>query len=306
MYKDSYHIKDLSDQSSNLPLSWTNCIGKEELSIIKIGRKSIWLNSGSFNNTNDFATSITNLTDAKNIIIRGCNKSVSDKLSKDGYKSTLFAKEAIIELNKEIKFSKKFNRRIGSLLKRGCVKEVVFSNKNATFLNDFLKSTIHWKKPKLRNLFLDELNEKTRLFVYEIYPNKWEGAILVSQNSKHKIQGEQFFRKRDGLNGVMDTIVYQICKTFKNEGYREFSLGETPFIIAQNSTKLSKTNILHFIGKRIKFAYNYEGLHYFKNKYATRWDDLFICSKGKLHFWDLFKMAKESNLLALLLYKAFR
>lgn len=306
MYKDSYHIKDLSTQSPNLPLSWTSSTGKEELSIVKIGKESIWLNAGSFYSAKAFATSIANLTATKKIIIRGCNKKVSDNLSKDGFSSTLFAREAVIELNKEIKFSKKFKRRIRSLLKRGSVKEVVCSDENITLLNNFLKSTIHWGKPKLQNLFLDELNDKTRLFIYEISQNKWEGAILVSQNSRYKIQGEQFFRKRDGLNGVMDTILSQICKTFKDEGYREFSLGEVPFVMAQRGTTFSKTNILHFIGRRIKFAYNYEGLHYFKNKYATRWDDLYICSKGKLHFFDLFKMAKKSNLLALVLHEVFR
>ena len=305
MFKEIYHTNKEFTSTVNLPLSWTNNGGNDELSTIKISRDTIWLNGGSFTKIENFASSINNFSKKKKIIIRGCNVDISNKLKESGFKETLFAKEAIIELSKEMQFSKKFNRRINSLLKRGKVKEIFHSKENTELLEKFKHSTVHWKKPSLKNLFLDSLNSKTRLFIYEIAPKKWEGAILVSKNSQLKIQGEQFFRKIDGLNGVMDAILFQIKQTFKEEGYTEFSLGEVPFILDNSSQKFSKTNMLLFIGKRIKYAYNYEGLHYFKNKYATRWDDLYICSKGKLRLWDLFGMAKESNLISLLLYKTF-
>jgi len=290
---------------SNLPLSYTLTAGINEVSAIKIGRNSLWLNGGNFSNIDNFISSIKTISRNNKIIIRGCNKSTSKKLNKNGFNEILFAKEAIIELDKNISITKKLLRRISSLLKRGNVKEIVFSDENTEIFNEFLKTTFHWGKPQLRNLFLDRFSESTRLFVYEISPNKWEGAILVSQNSKSKMQGEQFFRKKIGMNGVMDTLVYSICHILENEGYAEFSLGEVPFTISENTSFFSKANFLNLIGSKIKFAYNYKGLYNFKNKFVTRWDDIFICTNNRWLFLDLLRIAKKSNLLALALYKIF-
>ncbi len=303
MFKEIYHTNKELSSTINLPLSWTYNKGGDELSTIKISSNTVWLNGGCFDSINNFTSSIENYSKKRKIIIRGCNKAISNKLKRSGFNETLFAKEAIIELNKEIQFSKKSKRRINSLLRRGKVTEVFYSEENAKLLEEFISCTVHSGKPRLKNLFLDRLNSKTRLFIYEITPNKWEGAILISKNSQYKVQGEQFFRKIGGLNGVMDTILFHVKNTLKKEGFTVFSLGEVPFILDSNTSRFSITNILGFIGKRIKYAYNYEGLHYFKSKYATRWDNLYICSKGKLRFWDLFGMARKSNLISLLLYK---
>ncbi len=305
MYREIYQTNKGFTSTENLPLSWTNFGGTDKLSTIRINKNCVWLNGGSFGNINNFATSINSFSSKKKIIIRGCNNNISNNLSKIGFTKTLFAKEAIIELNKDITFSKKRNRRLKSLLKRGTVKEIIYSKENSKLLEKFISSTVYWGKPKLNYLFLDSLNKRTRLFVYEITPNIWEGAILISKNSALKVQGEQFFRKRNGLNGVMDVILYQISKHLKLEGFTEFSLGEVPFVLDIKQSTTSKTKTLNFIGRRIKYAYNYEGLRYFKNKYATRWDDLYICSNGKLRLWDLFGMAKKSNLLSLILNKTF-
>nr|MDA3860834.1 hypothetical protein [Melioribacteraceae bacterium] len=105
MYKEIYHIKSDLKPSIGLPLSWTNIQGDDKVSIIKIGRKSIWLNGGSFYNTDNFTSIIKNLSKTKKVVIRGCNKSVSQKLKENGFSQTLFAQEAIIELCKEIPIS---------------------------------------------------------------------------------------------------------------------------------------------------------------------------------------------------------
>lgn len=290
---------------SNLPLSWTLSQGANEISAIKIGRNSLWLNSGNFCNLDNFINSIKEISINKKIIIRGCNESTSKKLNKNGFNEILFAKEAIIELNKKIQITDKLLRRISSLLKRGSVKEISYSEESTAIFNQFLKLTVHWDEPQLKSLFIDRFSENTRLFIYEIFPNNWEGAILISQNSKTKMQGEQFFRKKSGMNGIMDTLVYKICPILENEGYSEFSLGEVPFTINEKISFFSKTNLLNLMGSKIKFAYNYKGLYNFKDKFATRWDDIFICTNNRWLFFDLFRIAKKSNLLALAFYKIF-
>lgn len=304
MYKEIYHTKSEFTSPQNLPLSWTNNSGFDKISTIKISKKCVWLNGGRIKNIENFSTLIDNFSN-KNVVLRGCNKLVVQKLKEKGFSETLFAKEAIIELNKDILITDKLLKRINSLLKRGRVREILSSDENNIRFNKFLKMTVHQEMPKLKNLFLDKLNKSTRLFIYEINQNYWEGAILISKNSSIKMQGEQFFRKKDGMNGVMDALVFQIIKILKNEGYSEFSLGEVPFIAKNKATRFSKTNLLSFIGKRFKFAYNYQGLHYFKNKFATRWDDIYLCTNHKLKFYDLFMMAKKSNLIALTMYKIF-
>ena len=249
--------------------------------------------------------SIKNISSEKRVVIRGCNKLTSSQLIENGFNKVLFAQEAIIELNKNIPITDKLKRRIKSLLNRGKVKEIILATSNLQLLNEFLKLTVHWDKPQLQNLFIDQFSTNTRLFVYEIIPNKWEGAMLISQNSGEKMQGEQFFRKKDGMNGVMDTLIYGISTILKTEGYSEFSLGEVPFIINKNYRLFSKEIILKLIGKKIDFAYNYKGLYNFKNKFATRWDDIFICTNSRLKLINLYGIAKKSNLIALALYKIF-
>jgi glycosyltransferase 2 family protein len=305
LYKEIYHTKSEFIPSQNLPLSWTNNPGGDKISTIKISKNCIWLNGGSFKNIENFTTLIDNFSNNKNIVIRGCNRLVVKKLKEKGFSETLFAKEAIIELNKDILITDKLLKRINSLLKRGRIKEIFNSEENNIHFNMFLKLTVHQDMPKLKNLFLDKLSENTRLFIYEINQNQWEGAILISKNSESKMQGEQFFRKKAGMNGVMDALVFQMLKILRNEGYSEFSLGEVPFIATNKAARFSKANLLSFIGKRFQFAYNYQGLHYFKDKFATRWDDIYICTNRKLKFYDLFIMAKKSNLIALAIYKIF-
>mgnify|MGYP002398312733 CR=1 FL=1 len=273
------------------------------MSTIKIGRKSVWISSGNFSNNDDFSEIITKYSSNKRVIIRGCNSEISTTLKINGFQRTLFAQEAIINLKKPITLSKKHQRRIKSLLNRGSVKEVYYNKKNEKQFSEFLKSTVHWKKPKLKNLFLDKIDKNTRLFVFEFDENKWEGAILVSQNSPSKMQGEQFFRKKDGKNGIMDTLVYHLVNLFSEEGFNEFSLGEVPFITSDNINTTFKAKLLKQIGRKIKFAYNYENLFYFKNKFATYWDDVYICTNTSLNFWDLLGIARKSNLLSLIAYK---
>ncbi len=305
MYKEIYNTSDSMIESHNLPLNWTIDIGRDEVSAIKISRNNLWLNGGSVQTIENFFNSVQNFSKKKQIIIRGCDKTVTNKLKEKGYHETLIAKEAVIELNNINQLTDKLNRRIKSLLKRGKVKEIPDTKENILLFNEFFKKTVHSIEPQLKHLFLDKLTNNTRLFVFEISKNKWEGAILISKNSKSKIQGEQFFRKINGMNGIMDTLVFQICDILKKEGYTEFSLGEVPFITNDTISSFSKTNLLRFIGRKFKFAYNYEGLFHFKDKFTTRWEDVFICSKKKLKFYDIFGMVKKSNLLSLALYKIF-
>ena len=303
MYKEIYNTSPIKPSVKNLPLSWTFNYGTNYVAAIELGRESIWLKGGSFNNVDVFLSSVKKYSKKQQVIIRGCNSTVTSKLKENGFHETLFAKEAIIELQKEIPISNKLKRRIKSLLNRGKVKEVIHTKENTELFEIFLKETIHWEKPQLKHLFLNNFSNSTRLFVFEIHPNKWEGAILISQNSDSKMQGEQFFRRKNGLNGIMDTLVVEICKTLKREGYSEFSLGEVPFVATDREHYFSKTNFIRLIGKQFKFAYNYSGLFDFKNKFATKWENLFICTKNRLNYIDIYRIAKESNLIKLVFYK---
>jgi hypothetical protein len=191
------------------------------------------------------------------------------------------------------------------LLARGKVREIYYSEANNKIFESFLKKTIHTDKPKLENLFLDKFSSETRLFIFEFAPNNWEGAILVSQNSRTKIQGEQFYRVREGKNGIMDTLVYELSNIFYNEGFLEFSLGEVPFLINSKFRNSWKTKFINIAGNRIKYAYNYQSLHYFKDKFATSWNNIYVCSNKRFLLWDLLGVAKKSNLLNLAIFKMF-
>lgn len=292
-------------QINHLPLSWTYNSPKTKLSLVKIGRRSFWINGGNLSNLNQFNNEISKFSSKTNIYIRGCNIKTSNMLVSNGFKKTFFAKEAIIDLHFKKELSTKHTRRIKSLIKRGKIKEILFTKENKILFDNFLKETVHSHKPKLKHLFLDKLNTSTRFFVFEFTKDVWEGGILVSQNSETKMQGEQFFRKNNGKNGIMDVLVYELSNIFYKEGFKEFSLGEVPFLVNGENNLRWKAKLINILGRKIKYAYDYEKLRYFKSKFATRWDDIYICSNKTISFIDLFGIARKSNLLMLAIYKIF-
>jgi len=86
------------------------------------------------------------------------------------------------------------------------------------------------------------------------------------------------------------------------EGVDIWSLGAVPFTI-YNQSIFTKEGIINFIGRRLRFAYNYKGLFQFKAKFNPVWIDYYFCFKPRLTLLLLFSILIKTNLFALTTHK---
>ncbi|MEN8191504.1 MAG: phosphatidylglycerol lysyltransferase domain-containing protein [Bacteroidota bacterium] len=301
-------VKKLS-KLDYLPLSW---IYSQENNIekhVKLWKSTYWLYSGEIANISSFHKVLNNFYShpKTELVIRGCNKIVSKQLMKLNFSSIIIGKEAIIELNQNPFTKKSLKELVKRGLKFGHVEEVQYSEKALIKLEELKSNSAHSKEPQLKYLFVDHFINETRLFVFVNNHDSWEGAILVSKNSPNKIQAELLLRRKSAPNGIMEALIYYTYKILKLEGYSEFSLGEVPFIADSDDIPyLSMQFIINIIGRMFKYAYNYEGLYFFKNKFATKWKNIYLCVRREFKFKHIFMIAYKSKLISLALYKLLK
>lgn len=295
------------NSSFNPPLSW-KISGKNdpEITRVKLNLRTDWLALAEFPpkiNLSEWLNSEDK--NKKCLLIRGCGEELSDALTCSGYERISVGMEAVLEFG-----GNHFNKKsLRSLIKRGKrfgeTAELEFNNMNIEKLQNFKRLTAHGSSPQLKNLFRDEFAENSRLFVFRSVESEWLGAVLVSDNSKYKYHTELILRLSGAPVGVMEALIYDVFTALSNTGRLEFSLGEVPFISAnQGQSFFSKSKLIRLSGRLLKFAYNYKGLYAFKNKFQPRWEKIYLCGKPHIRLSDLFSMAIKSNLIALSLFKA--
>lgn len=236
----------------------------------------------------------------------GCSEKLAKILSGLGFEKIITGKEAVLKTGND-HFSKK---SLKLLIKRGMKKGYIFeANLNAESLlrlNELKKNTVHGKKPQLKNLFLSEFNNDTRLFVFCDKQSNWLGAILTGSNNHITIETELLLRRESAPVGVMESLIYFIFKTAQKEGYNEFSLGEVPFINSVNSPQNSyKEKTINFFGRVFSYAYNYKGLYNFKNKFNPIWIEKSMCGNPGISYAQIAVLFIKTNLLKLAVYKLF-
>ncbi len=291
-----------------LPQSWIRSASNSpQIHSVKLtNHKSLWFSTAEIPTCNNLIEILEShhLFRKVNIIIRGCNEELSGLLAQKGFEKIIAGKEAVLEFDKD-HFSKKSLKELIRRGKRhGRVTEIPFSPENSEKLEKFKQKSPHSKEPQLKHFFVDRFLENTRLFVFTGEENTWHGAIVISVNSRDKLQTELLLRSIDAPIGIMEALVYGVFEKLKDSGYREWGLGEVPFLVDSGELDcFSKAFLINKIGQLIKFAYNYKGLFHFKNKFNPRWDNAFICAKPNLRLCHLFFLAIKSNLLHLIIYK---
>jgi len=236
------------------------------------------------------------------ILIDGCNDGVAYELSDNGYEILKTGQEAILNLQYE-----HFRRKsLRELIRRGFrgkyFDEIPFSPENKARLKKFKSECAHGGEPQLKYLFNDEFESFNRLFVIKDEKDYWYGAFMLSNKEKNYTQTELILRRKHAPVGVMEALIHSIFNKLKNEGYEYWSLGGVPFTVYED-TLFSKEGIINFIGRRLRFAYNYEGLFFFKNKFNPIWIDYYICAKPGLTIFTLLKVLVKTNLHKLIINK---
>ncbi len=275
--------------------------------VIPVSRKRNWITEVRLPyhvKLEDYLKSTINKNENNSVLFDGCNPNTVLFLRSFGFKSIPVGKEAILELNKDHFSKKSLKELIKRGSKHGSVIELGFSELNKRLVEEFKDVSVIAKTPRLQHLFCTSLETFTRLFVFVDHKNEWLALITISQKSETFSQTELILRKSKNPVGIIEAMIFSIFNILKSDGKELWSLGAVPFVV-NPAFSFKKESLVNFIGKRMKFAYNYEGLFNFKNKFNPAWIDYYICYNNKITYRELLNLMKKSNLLQLVISKTF-
>ncbi len=254
--------------------------------------------------TKDFFNDYIKSNPQRSLIFDGCTGEIKSLLKEYNFNSLLVGQEAILDLNRDHFKKKSLKELIKRGLRNGYVKELEISNQTILLLEEIKSQSSIAKLPKLQHLFCATLENYTRLFVFVDHNDQWLGLITISHKTEKIMQTELIIRRSKNPIGIMEALISEIFIILKKEGKELWSLGAVPFVV-QVPFSLSMQWASNFIGRRLRFAYNYRGLFNFKNKFMPTWIDYYICYNKKLSFLQLFDLMRKSNLMSLVLKKIF-
>ncbi len=239
-----------------------------------------------------------NLNSRQKIFITSCSGKIASSLKAKNFDAIKFGREAILNLDEEHFRKKSLRGVIKAGLRHGTVEEIFYSEESKQHLENFKLKCTHGKKPQIKYFFNDAFKPQNRLFVYK-NDDQWLAAILISQIDKTFLRSELLLRIKTAPNGIMEALIFSVFNLIREEGFKFWSLGDVPFII-KSKPNMSKEYFINFLGRRLKFAYNYSGLFDFKNKFNPIWKDVYLCTKPKLNLLAIFLLSTKSNLTKLI------
>jgi len=163
---------------------------------------------------------------------------------------------------------------------------------------------VHCKEPQLQYLFQDGWEETNRYFVFETPEQRWLGGISISRNNYDTWHTELILRVPGAPVGIMEAIFHQVQLVLREEEYRYWSLGEVPFY-GQGVQQSLKSKFAFHAGHLLKFAYRYDGLYRFKNKFSPEWQPLYVCASHRISWKMLLDLFIQSGYIRLTAYKFF-
>lgn len=254
--------------------------------------------------TKDFFNDYIKSKPQSSFIFDGCGEEIKYLLKEYNFNSILVGQEAILDLKNDHLNKKSLRELIKRGLRNGSVNELEISDQNVSLFEEFKLQSSIAKLPKLQHLFCASLENYTRLFVFVDHKDQWLGLITISHKTEKIMQTELIIRRANNPIGIMEALISEIFMVLKKEGKELWSLGAVPFVV-HFPFSLSMQWVSNFIGRRLRFAYNYKGLYNFKNKFMPIWIDYYICYQNKLSFLQLFDLMRKTNLMSLVLKKIF-
>jgi len=290
----------------SLPLSWSR-VGSltPQFLLLKLPLShSFWLPFANIPGDDPFETVFDNIVKKlpDNLVIRGCNTAIAAFLHRQGWGAIQVGAEAVLNLpgNRCKKASLRELVRRG--LRHGVVCEVEYSAECVQKLEVLRRDSVHGRKPRLQYLFRSGMDDTRRCFVFKTTQGKWLGAVTLSRNGFETYHAELILRHSLAPIGVMEALLLTVTNRLREENCSALSLGEVPFMRMEPS-RSGRTALLHHIGRAYKFAYNYEGLYRFKNKFEPEWRPLYICARPKITTTILSDLFFRSGCFRLAKYK---
>lgn len=100
---------------------------------------------------------------------------------------------------------------------------------------------------------------------------------LVDEYQNHELAVDLMRHQHDIPPGTMDYLFVCMIKKAQELGYERFNLGLSGLVgVGETSSDPAIERAIHFISSRIKTAYNFRGLHNFKQKFQPEWSPRYL------------------------------
>ncbi len=292
-----------------IPLSWLRSgIAHPRFKSVRLPLSGLtWVHSAEIPLNLTFEEVYPCLVDGfgEGILIRGCGSEIARFLAGKGFVALRTGAEALIDLGSGTRAVSSALRISGRAGRRGSVEELPFTEASLERFSRLKSASAHGTKPQLRYLYRTALDPLTRCFVYRTPGDRWLGAVTVSMTARSLAHTETILRDKEAPPGVMEALFAGIMDILREEGLMGFSLGEVPFVscsvsadIASTAGRDLKERFLYGTGYLLKYAYNYDNLYRFKNKFRPVWRPVYVCAP-EMPWTALADMFVESGFFAL-------
>ncbi|HVY54931.1 MAG TPA: phosphatidylglycerol lysyltransferase domain-containing protein [Thermodesulfobacteriota bacterium] len=276
-----------------IPLSWLRCdVPNPGLEYVMLPLSGLrWIHTAEIPNRMSFENVYREIADKLGgfVAIRGCRGEIAQFLIDKGFGALRTGAEAVMDLDEFREPSASLRSLVRRGLRHGGIEEIPFSEWHERRVSRFKSLSAHGSKPQLQYLFNSEFRPETRCFVFKVpsTTDRWLGAVTVSMSSRSGAHTEMILRDRNAPPGVMEALLVGVMNKLKGEGFNLFSLGEVPFVSpagAGTAPAALRSRIMGILlfgaGRALRYAYDYESLYRFKNKFGPRWEPVYLCAPG--------------------------
>jgi len=246
-------------------------------------------------------------------IIRGCGKELKDFLLTKGCECLYAGAEAVINIGNLTTISSSLKALVKRGNNVGYIREVSLesvSGKN--LIQKLIEKSKYANSPYLIHLFRTNFTNINRCFVFNSDSDEMLALISISCKGNSYMQLELMIRDSNAPVGVMESLIFNSLVMLSKEGNKYFSLGEVPFVsynkfkneMPKYSSRLKQSLYLS-LGQLFKFAFDYDGLFSFKNKFSPQWEPVYICAKPGMSYLSLIDMFIKTRYLQLVCSKLF-
>jgi phosphatidylglycerol lysyltransferase len=106
-------------------------------------------------------------------------------------------------------------------------------------------------------------------------------ANLVDEYQNHALAVDLMRHRSSAPAGVMDFLFVSMLTYAMEAGYTTFNLGLSGLAgVGESSADPAIEKAMHFIYTSVNTAYNYKGLHAFKQKFYPTWEPRYLIHPG--------------------------
>lgn len=279
-----------------LPLSWKfQSSGDLAVSPVTLPRaKASWLTIGNVPEPQmaSLPTLLHQQFGHQSFVLRGCAAELTQALLRHGGELLPVGHEALLDLHQPHLQKRSLQHMIQRGQRQGQVME--WPTEGHPVFEAWLQAIQTRYPAPLHHLFRTHLEEGLRLFTLQSFDNQPLALMTLTRNAPDAWQTELMVRHPQAPAGVMEALIAGIFEQLQLERARYWSLGEVPFTVSSEHMTL-KANMLQYVGKRMGFVYQSQGLFHFKNKFQPQWRPLYLYGYPRISWGMLLDLFVASN-----------